>query len=124
MRSVIDRFSTPLKRRFTKFTNWLLLFLSIGSCVFIISVINTKDTYISFIKNSEGENSALVLFLANSVLSMPMYVLMALIIVLAIGKEFYFKTIATRLKINAIGAILLLLLCVLVMQLISYPATL
>ena len=109
MHAVTGNKSTSLKLRLLKFFNGVLLFLSIGSCIFILSVINTKDTYTSFIENSGGQNSAFVLFLANSVLNLPMFVIMVLLAILAIGKEFYFKPMAVRLKINTISAILLLL---------------
>ncbi|MCP4338425.1 MAG: hypothetical protein GY799_05940 [Desulfobulbaceae bacterium] len=112
-----------LKRRLAKIANFLMLFLTIGSCIFIISVINTKDIYIRILEGSQKEYSTQVLLFANSILSTPVLILMIISILAAVGKERYLKSAITKLKVNAFSTVLLLILCILVMQIISYPAT-
>ena len=123
MRRVITDKSTFASSRIAKTINYVLMMLAAGSCMLVISVINTKDTYLEVLKNSAQENSGEILCFANVVFSAPVYALMILVIFAITGKELLLKSNSNKLKINAVSAVVLLSFCALVLQVISHPAS-
>lgn len=108
--------------RLWRFINIILLFLTIGSCVFIISVINSSDIYIKILEKSQKIGSEHYLLVAKIILNTPVLFLMILLSIFSLLKEFYVDSLSTKLKINFISVIVLFSLCLVVIKVISSPA--
>ncbi len=113
--------ATAFNSRFMRIINSILLLFSSGCCLFIISVINTKDTYLAILMSSNKENSSGVISLANTILSTPIFALMIFCILALIGKELLLKSFFTKLMFNTASALVLLVFSILVLKIISYP---
>ncbi|MGI1678924.1 MAG: hypothetical protein K6L75_09345 [Cellvibrionaceae bacterium] len=104
-----------------KTLNFILLFFALGSCLFLISIINTKDIYIEILENSIIDNKETYLALAEIFFNTPMFVFFITVFTGLTFKEFYLKALPTKLKINFVAALLLLLLNIAYIFVINSP---
>ena len=122
-RVIVDR-SAFSSSRIAKALNYVLMMLAVGSCMFVISIINSKETYLEILRHSAKDNGVETLYFANMVFSMPVYALMIVFVFAIAGKELLLKSNFSKLKINAASAVVLFGFCVFVLQIISHPASL
>lgn len=121
MRTVIPGIKN-FSGRMYKLINYVLLLLTVGSCMFVMSVIDTKEVYMEILTGSSKEHSKLILTVATMVLSTPVFWIMILTVIGFAGKEVLLKSRATKFKINATGAVSMLAISLIVSRIISYPA--
>lgn len=108
--------------RMYKLINYVLLLLTVGSCMYVMSVINTKEAYMEILTASSKEHSKLMLTVATMVLSTPVFWIMILTVIGFSGKEILLKSGAIKFKANAAGAVSMLAISLIVSRIISYPA--